>query len=194
MASGSFSNTLYSSIFTGVAKATFTTEAQLNIGTDMKPQARIPADFWGPGPEDAVGRSVRITATGIMSTTATPTFTWTIRGGAAGNITTAPILLGGTALTTLTTLTNVVWRIEGVITLEALGSGANSTIRGLGLVTSPGLSAAGSGSLFAGAATPGTLATFDTTSANFINVNAACGTSNASNSIQLLQLTLEALN
>lgn len=194
MASGSYRNCLYASTTPGAAKATFTTEAQLNIGTDMKPQAVIPANFWGPSPSDAVGRGFHILARGIVSTTGTPTFTWTVRGGAAGNITTAPILLGGTAITTLTGLANSIWELEGDIVLETVGSGAGSTIRGLGRVSSPGFSAAGTGGLFGGAASPGTVATFDMTASNFINVNAACGTSSASNSVQLLSLIVEAFN
>lgn len=194
MASGSYRNCLYASTTPGAAKATFTTEAQLNIGTDMKPQAKITPDFWGPSPSDAIGRGFHIDALGIFSSTATPTFTWNVRGGAAGNITTAPLLLGGTALTTLTTQTNKLWHLEGYVVLEAIGSGALSTIRGMGRVSSSGLSAAATGDMFGGGATPGTITVFDTTITNFINVNVAASASSASNSVQLLQLVVEAIN
>lgn len=195
MASGSYRNCLYASIQAGTAKATFTTELQLNAAADaMKSQAKITPDFWGPSPSDAVGRGLHINAKGILSTTGTPTFTFVVRGGAAGNITTAPVLLGGSAITTLTTVTNKLWELDGDITLEALGSGALSTIRGLGRVSSSAFSAAGTGDLFGGSASPGTITVFDTTTTNYINVNVACGTSSASNSIQLLSLLVEALN
>lgn len=194
MASGSYRNCLYSSILPGASNNTFTTERQLNVGSDMKPQAKITPDFWGPSPADATGRGVHIVARGIISTTATPTFTWTVRGGAAGNITTAPILLGGSAITTLTGISSQVWELEGDVVLEALGHTALSTIRGLGRISSAGFSAAGTGNLFGGGATPGTITVFDTTITNFINVNVACSASSASNVCQLLQLIVEALN
>jgi hypothetical protein len=198
MASGSYRNCLYASTVAGTSKNTFTTELCLNAGSDaMKSQAKITPDFWGPSPSDAIGRGFHIIARGIISTTGTPTFTWTVRGlgtTSTPNITTAPVLLGGTAITTLSAVSSAIWEIEGDVVLEALGTGPLSTIRGLGRVSSAGFSAAGTGNMFGGGATPGTTATFDTTVTNFINVNVACGTSSASNICQLLQLIVEAIN
>lgn len=195
MASGSYRNCLYASQQAGTAKNTFTTELQLNAGTDaMKPQAKITPDFWGPSPADAVGRGIHIVARGILSTfTTAPTYTWTVRGGAVNNISAVPVLLGSAAITTLVSQTNVIWELEGDIILEVLGHTALSSLRGVGRVSSPGISG-GTGGLFANSAQPGLITNFDTTINNFINVNVACGTSNAANSIQLLQLVVEALN
>lgn len=195
MASGSYRNCLYASTTPGAAKATFTSEFQINDVASMKPQAKLTPDFWGPAPADAIGRGIHIYAKGIVSSTATPTFQLNVRGGAAGNVASAPILLGMPAgKATISGAANNVWELEGEVVLEAIGAvGGNSTIRGIGTVRSSGL-AVPVADLFGGGASPGTSAVFDTSITNFINVNAICGTSNAANSIQLLQLVVEALN
>jgi hypothetical protein len=194
MGYGSYRECLYNSIIPGAALNTFTAEAQLNTASVMKPQAHIPLDFWAPygNPAGAIGRGLHIVARGILSTTGSPTFTITVRGGGPGNITLGPILLGSAVFTAGATVTNQVWELEGDVILEQLGAAAASTIRGLGTLDGGG--AAAPASVFGGAASPGTVATFDTTIANYINVNAACGTSNVANTIQLLSLIVEAIN
>lgn len=197
MASGSYRNCLYASTTPGAAKATFTAEAQINVGTNMVPQAKITPDFWGPSPADAVGRGLHIYAKGILSSVTSATWQLIVRGGAAANVASAPCLLGMTGLkSSVTTPVNTVWELEGDVVLEAIGSAGASTIRGLGTVRSSGLLIPVA-DLFGGGtspASPGTSTAFDTTATNFINVNAICGTSSGSNSIQLLQLVVEALN
>lgn len=195
MASGSYRNCLYASTTPGAAKATFTAEFQINDVATMKPQAKLTPDFWGPSPADAIGRGIHIYAKGIWSTTGAPNWQLNVRAGAAGNVASAPILLGMPAVkAAISGAANNVWELEGDVVLEAIGSvGANSTIRGMGTVRSSGL-AVPVADLFGGGASPGTSAAFDTSITNFININAICGTSSGSNSIQLLQLVVEALN
>ncbi len=73
--------------------------------------------------------------------------------------------------------------------METVGAdGANSTMRGAGLITSPGLATPFLYAIFGGAASPGTVATVDASIENFINFNVACSASSATNSITLLQL------
>ena len=50
------------------------------------------------------------------------------------------------------------------------------------------LALVGKTALFGNAATPGTVATFDPSIVNYVNVNVTCGTSSVSNAITLLQL------
>jgi len=188
---------IYASTAPGTAKNTFTTEVQINDTAGMGPQVYLPKGFFPPDRHQAIGKAVRILASGIVSSTGTPTFTWTIRAGAAG-ATTGTILAGTAAITTATTISNVPWTLDATFVLEALGAGAASTIRNAnGQLISDGLTAATTtralGAL-GGAAQPGTQTNFDTTIDNYINFNAACGTSNVSNSIQLLQLLVFGLN
>lgn len=81
----------------GTAIANTTTEAIIF------PNVTIPANFM------QYGRAMRITASGKLSTTATPTMTWALRwGGATGTLlaTTEPITMGSG-------VTNVNWRLQG---------------------------------------------------------------------------------
>jgi hypothetical protein len=185
---------LYASTSNGIARNTFTAEAVLNDTATMGPPAYVPKGFWLPSSGYSLGRAIRIDAWGILSTTASPTFTFTVRMGATQS-TSAPIVLGSAATTAGATVTNKLWELHGIVALTAVGTTAGTaTVRGYGTVASTGLATPFGADLFAGAASPGTVATVDTTIDNFISVNAACGTSSASNIIQLLQLYVHGLN
>lgn len=182
---------IYQNVASGTAKASFTSEAQINDVAAMGAQACLPPRFWTPFyGED---RTIRILARGILSSTGTPTYTFTVRLGAAG--TTAPIVLGSGAITTGSSVTNQLFELEGDIVMRSLGAdGANSTIQGLGNIESSGLVTSSSSSLFGGAASPGTIATVDASITNFVSFNVTCSASSASNSIQLLQLQVWGMN
>lgn len=189
---GTNSELVYASTAVGTAKNTFTSEVLINDTAGMGVQAHIPADFWLPN-ATSVGRAIRIVARGILSSTATPTYTFTIRSGTAAS-TTAAILLGSAALTTGSGVSNQPWEIEGDVILTTMGAaGANSTVRGTGMVQCPGL-ATTLAAMWGGAASPGTVATLDTSIANYINVNVTCSASSASNTITLQQLLVYGLN
>ena len=185
---------IYANTAAGTAKNTFTSEVQINDTAGMGAQASIPAWFW-PSTPQTTGKALHIVARGIISTTSAPTFTFTTRIGTAGS-TSAAIILGSAAVTAGTTVTNQPWTFEGsfVIQAPAGAAGANTTGRGTGMVYGPAFASPFMAGLFGGAATPGTVATVDTSITNFVNFNAACGTSSASNSIQLLQLEVYGLN
>lgn len=185
--------TLYASTAAGATLATFTTEAQMNTTATMGVQAKLLPDFFGASPGE-VGRGIRIEATGVLGCTGTPTMTLTIRGGAAANITTAPLLAGTAAMTLASGLTAVPWKLSIDLILSAIGAaGANSTLRGQGTVMIGGATAA-IWPIWGGGASPGTIATVDTSIVNFLNVNAACSASNAANTITLNQLMVFGLN
>ena len=189
---GTNSELIYSSTAVGATLATFTTEAQANTTATMGVQAHLPPDFFAPN-NTQTGRGIRIVARGILSSTATPTYTWTVRAGAAGN-TTSAILLGSSAITTGSGVTNQFWELQGDVVLTTIGAeGTNSTVRGIGSLVSPGL-ATTINPVYGGATSPGTVATLDTSVTNYINFNIACSASSASNSITLQQLLIFGLN
>lgn len=194
MSSYTYTELLYASVGEGIYKSSFTSEAQLNDTTTMGVQAHLPPDFWLPS-KGEIGRGILIKAYGILSSTAAPGFTWTIRLGASGS-TSGPIILGTAALTAATSVTDKEWMLEGAVIMESVGAaGSNSTVRGCGVVSSPaGLASPFAGELWGGAAATGTVATVDTSIVNYINVNAACTASSASNKIKLSQLLIFGLN
>lgn len=189
---------LYASTAVGIAKNTFTTEIGLNDVATMGLQPYIPPIFWPTNPTSA-GKAFHITARGILSSTATPTYTFTIRLGPIASVA-GPIVLGSAALITTTTVTNSPWELEGDVVLTNLGVAAGaSTVRGIGRIICPGLAAVSPPAsifqpLWGGAASPGVVSTVDTTINNFINFNVACSASNAANSITLQQLLVYGLN
>lgn len=183
--SGIYLDLLYANIATGTAKASFTSEFKINDTTGMGPTALILPEYWMPN--SGIGRGIRIVARGILSSTGTPTYTFTCRLGSEGS-TTAAIVLGSAALTTGSGVSNQPWEFEGDVILRTLGAtGANSTVQGIGMLKSPGL-ATSLAALWGGGASPGTVATVDHSITNFINFNVACSASSASNTITLQQL------
>jgi hypothetical protein len=191
---GTVQELLYASTHVGIAKNTFTSEVTINDIATMGVQARLPADFWLPNNAQS-GRGIRIVARGILSSTGTPTYTPTIRLGTSGS-TLGPIILGtagGVGLTTTSGAANAPFEIDGEVVLTGIGAaGGNSTLQGIGRILSPGL-ATSYASLYGGAASPGTVATADTSISNYINVNVACSASSASNTITLQQLLVYSL-
>lgn len=182
----------YISNAVGTAKASFTSEVTINDETGMGQAPFLPAGYFKA---PTVNYGFQVWARGILSSTGTPTYTFTLRGGTKAN-TTAGILLGSAALTTQTTISNKGWEFEGSIVVRSNATGgANSTVFGQGMLTCPaGLASPFTYELFGGATQPGTAATFDTSIANFFNFNVTCSASSPSNTIQLLSLIVVALN
>jgi len=175
---------IYKSVKPGTAKNTFTTEIGINDTAGMGAQAELIPRFLRPG---GLLYTLGFRARGIIGSVTSPTYTFSLRLGGIASIT-GPIILGSAALTGANN-TGQIWEFEGEVTMETLGAdGANSTVRGLGMITSPGLASPFMYALFGGAASPGTVATVDASITNFINFNVACSASSATNSITLLQL------
>lgn len=193
---GTNTELIYASTAAGTAKASFTSEVSINDTAGMGPVAFLSPNFFASsgGKGGAVGKAIRIVARGILSSTGTPTYTFTIRFGSAGN-TSSAIVLGSAALTTGSGVSNQMWELEGDVVLESLGAaGTNSTVRGIGQITCGGLASPFQYPIWGGAASPGTVATVDTTITNYINFNVTCSASSASNSITLQQLLVFGLN
>jgi hypothetical protein len=189
---GTNTEVIYASTAAGTAKGTFTTEIAINDTAGMGPVANLPPYFWTPS--GALARTLKIVARGILSSTATPTYTFTCRLGTQGSIS-AAIVLGSAALTTGSGVSNQFWEFEGDVVLTIAGAaGANSTVRGTGQLRCGGLASPFMYPLYGGAASPGTVATVDISIANYINFNVACSASSASNTITLQQLFVHGLN
>lgn len=182
---------IYASTATGTAKASFTSEfASLNDEAGMGPMASIPPYFWQQGASQSLGRGFRVVARGILSSTATPTYTFSLRLGGKAS-TSGPIVLGSTALTTGSGVSNQMWEFEGDVILTALGTtAATATARGIGMLACGGLASPFTYPLWGGAASPGTVATVDQTITNYFNFNIACSASSPSNTITLQQLII----
>lgn len=183
---------LYRSSASGTAQNTFTTERALNDVTGMGPRPVIPANFFLPGDEREKGIYFR--AQGIWGCTGTPTFTLTLRLGANAS-TTAAIVLGTAALTMQSGVTNQTWLAEGEIIPATIADvGANSTVRGTGMIQSMGIASPFMGIFNAGAsATAPTVATVDMSIANYFNLNIACSASSASNTVTCLSVAVDLL-
>lgn len=184
--SRTYTDMWYQNTADATALASFTTEASLLGGLVAGPPI-IPAEFFDRA--NGIGRSLRICARGILSSTATPTYTLTIRFGTSA----AGILLGTTAaMTTGSGVTNRVWQLEADLICRAVGSGTSATMQTGGIVQSGGLA-----SPFA-FPIPNDSTTwhigFDSTVANSIWLGAACSANSASNTIQLRQILVFGLN
>ncbi len=184
--SGVYVDLLYASLTAGAAKASFTSEFKINDTTTMGPTAVILPQFFMPN--SGVGRGLHIVARGIVSSTATPTYTFTCRLGTEGS-TSAAIALGSAAITMQSGVTNTLFDFEGDVTFKSFGAaGANSTMTGVGRIIGAGLASPFIYPLWGAGATPGTVATVDHSIANYVNFNVACNASSSSNTITLQQL------
>lgn len=195
---GTNTELIYASTAVGIAKNTFTAETALNDEATMGPQAYLPAGFWTPAKTN-LGRGIRIVARGIVSSTVTPTYTFTTRLAASEAAASGPIVLGTAALTTASGIANVPWKLEGDVILEGLGTtSGTATVRGIGELDTIGYGVAAptksSYAAWGGAASPGTVATVPIKAVNFVTLNVACSASSASNTITLQQLLIFGLN
>lgn len=195
---GTVEELLYLSSAPGTAKSSFTAEASINDVTGMGPVPVIPANFWLPNNNQA-GRALKIKALVSLGSTGTPTFTPVLRLGTTQGSTSGPII--GTSPAALTTVSGAASLIEIDLLVQMITrgtNGANSTLRGVGQITSPGFAipkqmlwgaaSAGSG------ASPGTVGSYDAGADNYLSLNFACSASSASNVVTCQRLEVHGLN
>lgn len=183
---GTGTEVLYTSIATGTQLNTFTTEDNLQ---KTLPAVIIPAGFFY-GSQGATGKSLRVKAFGRLGTTGTPTFTFSIRFLTSTTWSAAGIGFSSAAITAGSGVTLAPWWMDIDIVFRTLAApGANSTIAVAGEVRG-GTSLAAGGGIYSipGANVAFTAATYDNTVSNYLFLSAACGTSSASNLIQLEHL------
>lgn len=187
---GTQTEVIYSNQNAGTAKNTFTAEAQINDTAGMGTQMTVPRACFEA--RTVRTSTIRFVARGILSSTATPSFTWTVRF-----VSTAGVIVAGTAaLVTLTGITTQLWEMEWdtQLTISA-AAGNNSTVRSAGLLSGPAaLASPGVYAVWGNAAQPGTVATVDVTIDNLVFFDSTCTASSASNGITLLQLIAQGMN
>jgi len=181
---GTSAEVMYSSITTGTQLNTFTTEDNL-----MKtlPPMIIPAGFfYNLG---AAGKSLRVKAMGRLGTTATPTFTFTVRLRTNRTWAADGVAWSSAAITAGSTVTLAPFFIDFEIVCRALVDGATGlTLAGLGEVRS-GTGFAATGGVFSiPNANTGFTVTLDNSVTQYLYLSVACGTSNSLNLVQLEML------
>lgn len=153
----------------------------------------LPANFL-----DYIGKTLRVRATGRISTVVTSPGTLTFRV----KLNTTPIAVAVSPAFALNVAakTNVTWLLEWSLTARTIGSGTAATLLHTGywqseaVIGSPLPSAGGSGQLMIPASAPAVGTGFDSTVPNLVDLTAQWGTANAANSLQLHQYALESLN
>lgn len=192
---GTIVETLFASSVAGNNLSTFTTEAVMYAST--QPECLIPASFFDP--TYGTNKTVRFTCRGVYSTTGTPTFTLGLRIGSSANVTTGAIAGTSLAITAQSTVTNLVWELEGDISSQSLSFASShneAVLVCLGEVTgvSTGANGFSNGSAI-GTQTPTTALTLTQADvANYLIPTITCGTSSASNKWQMLQVVVQGMN
>lgn len=167
-------------IVSGAALNTSTSEAIISPSSATFPDFT----FGLHCPPIKVGDVFRFIARGIYSTTSNPTLELRLRyGGLAGTL-----LLDTTAVTAQTTVTNTSWKMTGEIVCRS--SGTSGTV----VATGETVGIAGAGTTALLPATGLTTTTINTTTQNALVLTGQWGTNSASNSVQVLEWLIEALN
>lgn len=172
-----FSELLHAAVADGTAVANTTTE------TILFPNVTIPANYM------ADGRALRLRAFGKLSTTGTPTITFTIRwGGVSGTV------IGlSEAITNGSGVTNVNWSLEAIV--QTRTNGATGTLICFGDVFVHTSATGGVSNTFSvsGYDAPAAV-TCDLTAATDLSLTADWSAASASNTITGMAYTLESLN
>jgi hypothetical protein len=165
----------------------------LNTNATMGPQPVIPAGFFTSRPQ-AIGQAIRIVARGLLTTTTgPPTLGILVRANTAVNSIAGNVWLGTSSTTALTvSQTNVYWELEGIVTVSIMGSGANSTIRGVGRLLSGAMTTPFIAPAWGSQASPGTVTSVDLTVPYYLSVSYV--SSSASNACSLHELEVYGLN
>jgi len=145
---------------------------------------------------DYIGKTLRVRASGRISTvvTAPGTMTFRVKFGSIAVGTSPAFALNVVAKT------NVTWVLEWSLTTRTLGQTTTATLMHTGMWTSeavigsPVPGTGGSGSLLIPASAPAVGTGFDSIVANVVDLSAQWSTASASNSIQLHQYALESIN
>lgn len=169
----------------GTAIANSTTE------TIIFPDVTIPANYLQDG------RSLRVTAFGKYSNTATPTIKFSIRlGGVSGTL-----LCTTPTITTPSGVSTVPWMLTVIMTVRSNGSAGTIMANGIVHVFSgsaPTVASAtgapGTAPMTAGGATAPATASLDFTSNQNLSVTATWGTASSSNTLTGLNEIVESLN
>lgn len=191
--SGSLSEVIFSSVGDYTALSSFTTEANLTAG-GARPI--LPSNFLGAR-QSGLGHTLKVHASGVVSSTGTPTFQWHIGIHTSTTWAAGTHLAQTTTATTQNGISNAHWWLEAYITVSTITGFGAITLTCNGMLWCP----AGLASPFAYAMAPTigspatwTVGSLDSATPYYLSLAATCGTSNASNSVQCKRLVLYGLN
>lgn len=162
--------------------ATFTTEDNLlkTYPACGPPQVNFTANLANVG---ARSSSFKVRACGLLSTTGTPTFTFSLRLCTSSTFSTGGLLLGSSnALTTVSAAALHPWQLDVDIVLRTLAGSASATTSVVTMGTVSGLAFPVTGAIPTTSVSP-VLATVNVDSAYWLFLSAACSASSASNLI-----------
>jgi hypothetical protein len=184
MSMQTWGETLVSAQVDGTALTNSTT------ATSILPAA---AKFTLPANYFAIGRVLRINAWGRISNVVTTpgTLTLDVRFGST------VVFNGGAMQLNTTAKTNVSWRAIIMLTCRSIGSGTSATLFGQGdwcSESATGSAAGVANDILMPASAPAVGTGFDSTASQAIDLFATFSVASASNSIQLHQYTVEAMN
>lgn len=151
--------------------------------TDVTPGANVAGQaFTIPASYLHVGQQYRVAASGIVSTTGTPTLSLGVYfGGVAG----VAVATTG-AVATISGLSSAAWVLDAMLRVEQ--EGPNGQVRAIGHISGIYPSA----TMLSAAA--GAAVTVNTSAPQILTIGAQWGTASASNSLQVLMFTVERLN
>lgn len=205
MTSGSFSECFFVNDAEYTAYASSNAEGSLLTDATNNEQPLIPAGFLILEGAKSKGKKFRFEASGVFSTTGTPTWTFQCRlGTTVGSADLSGSSLGvSTAITSASGITNKPWRlwIEFEVRIPGVGS-AKTTVASYGEVVSPagGSSASGFAAPYVYAlepSAPDTATWTQTITASSLlafNLSVTCSASSASNTMTCKRLAGYALN
>jgi hypothetical protein len=145
----------------------------------------LPAGFFA-----TPGKALRVTAKGRISTFTSGTLTLDVRLGAV-------VAWNGGAQVLVVSLTNKSFIMDVLLTCRTIGSGTIGTLFGIGQFTSPaavGSTGGVANTMLLPDNTPAVGTGFDTSVSQLVDLFGTWSVSNAANSIQLHEYTLEAIN
>lgn len=139
----------------------------------------------------SVGKVLRVNAWGRISNAASATLTLDVRFGST------VVFNGGSMTLNATTKANVSWRLIAMLTCRSIGTGTSATMLGQGDFCSEAALSSATGTandMMIPAGSPAAGTGFDSTASQVVDLFATWGAASASNSIQVHEYTLEAMN
>jgi hypothetical protein len=150
-----------------------------------------PANFWLPS--YGISKSLLVKASGVLSTTSTPNLTLAIYGDTAQNTPSGTPLATTGAVAQASSVTNVPWELDCVISNVTTGSSGTFLAMGIVKVYTASTTIQ-SIRISSSSANPNTTTTLSTLSAYYIELAATWGSNSSSNSIQVYSYAVLGLN
>lgn len=173
----------------GSAYASSTTATAVSPATGA---GYTPANFWLPS--YGISKSLLVKAFGVLSTTGTPNLTLAISANTTqGTYNSSGVLATTGVVAQASTVTNVPWELEVLISNVTTGSGGTFLAGGMVKVYTASTTIQ-SMRISSSAANPNTSASLSTQSAYYIELAATWGTSSASNTLTVYDYAVIGLN